>query len=53
MSLIHDALKSMDAPQEPTPVMAHAPVAQARARSAWLGAVLADAAVLGVGMLGW
>ena len=39
MSLIHDALKSMDAPQEPKPVMAHAPVAQARARSAWLDAV--------------
>ncbi len=53
MSLIHDALKSMDAPQEPKPVMAHAPVALARARSAWLDAVLAFAAVLGVGMLGW
>lgn len=53
MSLIHDALKSMDAPQESKPVMAHAPVAQAGVRPAWLEAVLAFAAVLGVGMLGW
>jgi hypothetical protein len=53
MSLIHDALKSMDAPQESKPVMAHAPVSQAGPRPAWLEAVLAFAAVLGVGMLGW
>ncbi len=53
MSLIHDALKSMDAPQEPKPAMVRAPAVAARGRPAWLDAVLAFAVVVGVGVLGW
>lgn len=53
MSLIHDALKSMDAPQDSRPAMARAPKAAVRGRPAWLDATLAFAVVLGVGILGW
>lgn len=53
MSLIHDALKSMEAPQEPKPAVARAPAVAARGRPAWLDAVLAFAVVVGVGVLGW
>lgn len=53
MSLIHDALKSMDAPQEPKPAVVRAPAVAARGRPAWLDAVLAFAVVVGVGVLGW
>ena len=34
MSLIHDALKSMDAPQEPKPAVVRAPAVAARGRPA-------------------
>jgi hypothetical protein len=53
MSLIHDALKSMDAPQESRPAAVRAPAAAARRRPAWLDALLAFAVVLGAGVLGW
>ena len=53
MSLIHDALKSMDAPQDSKPAMARASKATVRARPAWLDAMLAFAVVLGAGILGW
>lgn len=53
MSLIHDALKSMDAPQDSKPAMARASRAAVRGRSAWLDALLAFAVVLGAGILGW
>lgn len=53
MSLIHDALKSMDAPQDPTMVPARAPAAAMRRRPAWLDAVLAFVLVVGAGMVGW
>lgn len=53
MSLIHDALKSMDAPQNTKPAMAQASKAAGRARPAWLDAMLAFAVVLGAGILGW
>lgn len=54
MSLIHDALKSMDAPQQdPKLVLARAPVAVARRRPAWLDAALAFFIVLGAGVVGW
>ncbi|PJI97098.1 hypothetical protein CLU85_1866 [Acidovorax sp. 69] len=53
MSLIHDALKSMEAPQESKPVGARAPAVMARHRPAWLDAVLAFVVVLGAGVLGW
>lgn len=53
MSLIHDALKSMDAPQNSQPAMAKAPKAAVRGRPAWLDAMLAFAIVLGAGILGW
>lgn len=53
MSLIHDALKSMDAPQEPRPAVPRAPAAPVRRRPAWLDALLAFAVVLGAGVLGW
>ena len=53
MSLIHDALKSMDAPQDSKPAMARASKAAVRGRPAWLDAMLAFAVVLGAGILGW
>lgn len=54
MSLIHDALKSMDAPQQdPKLVLARAPVTAARRRPAWLDAVLAFVIVVGAGVVGW
>lgn len=53
MSLIHDALKSMDAPQDPKLVLARAPTTVARRRPAWLDAVLAFFIVLGAGVVGW
>lgn len=53
MSLIHDALKSMDAPQDSKPAMARASKVAVRGRPAWLDAVLAFAVVLGAGILGW
>lgn len=53
MSLIHDALKSMDAPQDPKLVLARAPVTVARRRPAWLDAALAFFIVLGAGVVGW
>lgn len=53
MSLIHDALKSMDAPQDSKPAMARASEATVRGRPAWLDAMLAFAVVLGAGILGW
>ena len=53
MSLIHDALKSMDAPQDSKPAMARASKGAVRGRPAWLDAVLAFAVVLGAGILGW
>ncbi len=55
MSLIHDALKSMDAPQQQDPklVLARAPVTAARRRPAWLDAVLAFVIVVGAGVVGW
>ena len=55
MSLIHDALKSMDAPQQdPKLVLARAPVTAARRRRpAWLDAVLAFVIVVGAGVVGW
>lgn len=53
MSLIHDALKSMDAPQDSKPAMARASKAAMRGRPAWLDAMLAFAVVLGAGILGW
>lgn len=51
MSLIHDALKSMDAPAASVPLTARPPAAVQR--PAWWGGVLAFAGVLGVGGLGW
>lgn len=54
MSLIHDALKSMDSPQQdPKLVLARAPVTAARRRPAWLDAVLAFVIVVGAGVVGW
>lgn len=53
MSLIHDALKSMDAPQDSKPAMARASKAAVRGRPAWLDAMLAFAVVLAAGILGW
>lgn len=53
MSLIHDALKSMDTPQVSQPAVAHARAVSAHARPAWLDAMLAFMAVVGVGVLGW
>lgn len=53
MSLIHDALKSMDAPLDSKPAMARASKATVRGRPAWLDAMLAFAVVLGAGILGW
>lgn len=53
MSLIHDALKSMDAPQDSKAAMARASKAAVRGRPAWLDAMLAFAVVLGAGILGW
>ena len=53
MSLIHDALKSMEAPHAPKPAAMRAPAAVARPRPAWLDAALAFAVVLGAGVLGW
>ncbi len=54
MSLIHDALKSMDTPpQDPKLVLARAPVMVARRRPAWLDAALAFFIVLGAGVVGW
>lgn len=53
MSLIHDALKSMDAPQGPAPAAARAPASAPRRRPAWLDALLAFGVVLGAGVLGW
>lgn len=51
MSLIHDALKSMDAPAVSTPVASRP--ATTAARPAWLGGVLAFVSVLGAGGVGW
>lgn len=53
MSLIHDALKSMDAPQGPAPAAARAPASAPRRRPAWLDALVAFGVVLGAGVLGW
>lgn len=54
MSLIHDALKSMDSPRESMPIAAPARVkAHAPSRPAWLDALLAFVIVLGAGILGW
>lgn len=54
MSLIHDALKSMDAPQQdPKLVLARAPATAVRRRPAWLDAVLAFLIVVGAGVVGW
>jgi hypothetical protein len=54
MSLIHDALKSMDAPQQdPKLVLARAPATAPRRRPAWLDAVLAFVIVVGAGVVGW
>lgn len=53
MSLIHDALKSMDSPQAPAFARAHPPVAQARSGPAWRNAAIAFAVVLGAGILTW
>ena len=53
MSLIHDALKSMDAPQGPKSAAMRPPTAAARTRPAWLDAFLTFAVVLGLGALGW
>lgn len=54
MSIIHEALKSMDGPQTSTP---DTPASQRRKRtsaeSSWLAAVLAFSAVVGAGVLGW
>lgn len=56
MSMIHDALKSMDAeapqPSRPGP-SARAPAAERRGRPAWLDGVLAFCVVVGAGVLGW
>ncbi|GAB3359721.1 MULTISPECIES: tetratricopeptide repeat protein [Giesbergeria] len=51
MSLIHDALKSMDTPAVSTPVASRP--ATTAARPAWLGGVLAFVSVLGAGGVGW
>ena len=53
MSLIHDALKSMDAPQDPQMAPARAPATAVHRRPAWLDAVLAFVLVAGAGMVGW
>lgn len=53
MSLIHDALKSMDEPREPRRVLPPAPAAAPRSRPAWLDAVLAFVAVVAAAWLGW
>lgn len=57
MSLIHDALKSMDAPQQqpmPAPTRPAAPVAAAgRGRPAWVDGLLAFCVVVGAGAAGW
>jgi len=54
MSLIHDALKSMDAPQQSKPVpAARAPAAAPRGRPAWLDGLLAFCVVVGAGAVGW
>lgn len=57
MSLIHDALKSMDseAPQPPRPSSsARAPAAAPRrGRPAWLDGLLAFCVVVGAGVVGW
>lgn len=53
MSLIHDALKSMDSPQAPAFARTHPPVAQARSGPAWRNAAIAFAVVLGAGILTW
>lgn len=54
MSLIHDALKSMDAPEHAMPARAvRASRGEASGRSAWVYACLAFVVVVGVGALGW
>lgn len=53
MSLIHDALKSMDTPQESQPAVARARAVPAHGRPAWLDAMLAFVVVVGGGVLGW
>lgn len=56
MSLIHDALKSMDAPEQSRPAAVappRAPAPVAAGRPGWVDALLAFAAVLGAGFLGW
>lgn len=60
MSLIHDALKSMDAPAAPAPAAPAVAVARPRAataprggRPAWLDGALAFAIVVAAGGLGW
>lgn len=56
MSLIHDALKSMDAdapqPSRLSP-SARAPAAARRGRPAWLDGLLAFCVVVGAGVVGW
>ena len=52
MSLIHDALKSFDVPQESQNAVARARAVPARARPAWLDATLAFVVVLLGGVLG-
>lgn len=53
MSLIHDALKSMDAPQGAPRVLPRAPATPARKRPAWVDAALAFVIVVGAGVAGW
>ncbi|MFY3386656.1 tetratricopeptide repeat protein [Paracidovorax sp. MALMAid1276] len=53
MSLIHDALKSMDAPQDAPRVLPRAPATPVRKRPAWVDAALAFVIVVGVGVGGW
>lgn len=53
MSLIHDALKSMDSPRESTPTVAPVLASAQSRRPAWLDALLAFVIVLGAGILGW
>jgi hypothetical protein len=52
MSMIHDALKSMDTRPELNSSMAGALTVE-RARPAWLDALLAFVAVVAIGLLGW
>lgn len=53
MSLIHDALKSMDSSRDSMPAAAPMRVNAPQRRPAWLDAMLAFLIVLGAGILGW